>query len=110
MRSAAICVAPSAAGKPMGNGVQQSVARSTIRRKKVLSLYDGFDYMTKAQNSIWMEPTGCGKTGLATGFLLQAINRGYSICVTMPRHLTQADPTWKGKTTPPASHPMAQFI
>ena len=47
-----------------------------LDRKKVLSLYDGFDYMTKAQNIIWMGPTGCGKTGLATGFLLQAINRG----------------------------------
>jgi len=26
---------------------------------------------------IWMGPTGCGKTGLATGFLLQAIDRGH---------------------------------
>ena len=49
-----------------------------LDRKKLLSLYDGFDYMTKAQNIIWMGPTGCGKTGLATGFLIQAINRGYT--------------------------------
>ena len=49
-----------------------------LDRKKILSLYDGFDYMTKAQNIVWMGPTGCGKTGLATGFLIQAINRGYS--------------------------------
>ena len=49
-----------------------------LDRKKILSLYDGFDYMTKPQNIIWMGPTGCGKTGLATGFLIQAINRGYT--------------------------------
>lgn len=49
-----------------------------LNRKKVLSLYDAFDYMTKSQNVIWIGPTGCGKTGLATSFLIQAINRGYS--------------------------------
>lgn len=49
-----------------------------LDRKKLLSLYDGFEYMTKPHNVIWMGPTGCGKTGLATGFLIQAINRGYT--------------------------------
>jgi len=49
-----------------------------LDRKKTLSLYEGFEYMTKAQNIVWMGPTGCGKTGLATGFLIQAINRGYT--------------------------------
>jgi len=49
-----------------------------LDRKKILSLYDGFDYMTQPQNVIWIGPTGCGKTGLATGFLIQAINRGYT--------------------------------
>jgi DNA replication protein DnaC len=47
-----------------------------LNRKRVLSLYDGFDYVTKKRNIVWMGPTGCGKTGLATGFLLQAIDRG----------------------------------
>jgi len=47
-----------------------------LDRKRILSLYDGFDYMTKAQNIIWMGRTGCGKTGLATGFLMRAIERG----------------------------------
>ncbi len=42
-----------------------------------MSLYDSFDYMTKQRNIVWMGPTGCGKTGLATGFLLQALDRGY---------------------------------
>ena len=36
-----------------------------------MSLYDSFDYMTKQQNVVWIRATGCGKTGLATGFLLQ---------------------------------------
>jgi len=48
-----------------------------LDRQRMRSLYDGFDYMTKRQNLIWLGPTGCGKTGLATGFLLQAIDRGY---------------------------------
>lgn len=49
-----------------------------LNRKKILSLYDAFDYMQKSQNVIWIGPTGSGKTGLATSFLIQAINRGYS--------------------------------
>ncbi len=48
-----------------------------LDRKRVLSLYDSFDYMTKQQNIAWLGPTGCGKTGLATGFLLQALDRGH---------------------------------
>jgi DNA replication protein DnaC len=47
-----------------------------LDRKRIMSLYDSFDYMTKQQNIVWLGPTGCGKTGLATGFLLQAIDRG----------------------------------
>jgi DNA replication protein DnaC len=47
-----------------------------LDRKKVMSLYDSFDYVTKHQNVIWLGPTGVGKTGLATAFLLQAIDRG----------------------------------
>lgn len=48
-----------------------------LDRKRVMSLYDSFDYMTKQQNIAWFGPTGCGKTGLATGFLLQALDRGH---------------------------------
>jgi len=48
-----------------------------LNRKQTMSLYDSFDYMTKKRNMIWLGPTGCGKTGLATSFLLQAIDRGY---------------------------------
>lgn len=49
-----------------------------LDKKKILSLYDAFDYMTKSRNVIWVGPTGCGKTGLATSFLIQAIHRGYT--------------------------------
>lgn len=48
-----------------------------LDRQRVMSLYDSFDYMTQQRGVIWLGPTGCGKTGLATAFLLQAIDRGY---------------------------------
>jgi DNA replication protein DnaC len=48
-----------------------------LDRKRVMSLYDRFDYLTKKQNIVWLGPTGCGKSGLATAFLLQALDRGY---------------------------------
>lgn len=49
-----------------------------LNAKKIRSLYDSFDYMQQCQNIIWVGPTGCGKTGLATAFLIQAIQRGYT--------------------------------
>jgi DNA replication protein DnaC len=49
-----------------------------LNRKKMLSLYDAFDFLAKKQNILWMGPTGCGKTGLATSFLTEAIHRGYT--------------------------------
>jgi len=57
-----------------------------LDRKKIMSLYDSFDYMTKHRNVVWMGSTGCGKTGLATAFLLQAIDRGHrGYFVTFPQ-------------------------
>ena len=47
-----------------------------MNKKKVLAIYDSFDYIEKAQNVIWIGPPGSGKTGLATSFLTQAINKG----------------------------------
>jgi len=47
-----------------------------LDKKRVLAIYDSFDYIHKTQNVIWLGPTGCGKTGLATAFLIQAIDRG----------------------------------
>jgi hypothetical protein len=48
-----------------------------LNRKRLMALYDSFDYMSKKQNVIWMGKPGCGKTGLATSFLLQAIDRNH---------------------------------
>ena len=49
-----------------------------LNRKKVIHLYDDFDFMSQARNIIFFGPTGVGKTGLATAFLIQAIDRGYN--------------------------------
>jgi DNA replication protein DnaC len=49
-----------------------------LSKKKLLNLYDAFDYLLKNQNIIWIGPTGTGKSGLATAFLIQAINQGYN--------------------------------
>ena len=49
-----------------------------LNKKKLLSVYDSFDYVAKNQNIIWVGPPGTGKTGLATAFLIQAIREGYS--------------------------------
>ena len=48
-----------------------------LNQKSILTLYDSFDYMSKQRNIIWIGPTGTGKTGLATAFLTQAIDKGY---------------------------------
>jgi len=47
-----------------------------LDKKKILALYDSFDFMSGTQNVILLGPTGCGKTGLATSFLMRAIERG----------------------------------
>jgi len=52
-------------------------SQSNLNRKRILSVYDSHDYVTKPQNVIWVGPTGTGKTGLATAFLSQAIELGY---------------------------------
>lgn len=47
-----------------------------LDKNGILSIYDAFDFVEKNQNIIWVGPTGCGKTGLATSFLVEAIQRG----------------------------------
>jgi DNA replication protein DnaC len=49
-----------------------------LNKKRLLALYDSLSYLKQNQNIIWLGRTGCGKTGLATSFLVQAINQGYS--------------------------------
>jgi len=48
-----------------------------LNKKVMLTFYDSFDYLLKQHNMIWIGPTGTGKTGLATAFLTQAIDKGY---------------------------------
>src|SRR6266568_5219229 len=49
-----------------------------LNKKKLMALYDSLGYMREHQNIIWLGATGCGKTGLASGFLIHAIDQGYS--------------------------------
>ena len=66
------------------------VHQPKLERKQIMSLFDRFDYMTKQQNIVWLGPTGCGKSGLATGFLLQALDRGYrGYFITFPELLAE---------------------
>jgi len=65
-----------------------------LDKKRIESIYDGFDYMTKSRNIIFIGPTGTGKTGLATAFLTHAINQGYNgLFISFPElveHLYQS--------------------
>jgi len=49
-----------------------------LNKKKIMALYDSSGYLQQHQNIIWLGVTGCGKTGLATSFLIHAIDQGYS--------------------------------
>ena len=49
-----------------------------LNKKKIMELYDTLGYMRHRQNIIWLGATGCGKTGLATSFLIHAINQGHT--------------------------------
>jgi DNA replication protein DnaC len=48
-----------------------------LKKQLVLQLYDSLSYMTEHQDLIFIGPTGCGKTGLATAFLVHAVNQGF---------------------------------
>ena len=64
-----------------------SVLYRRYSKRRYLKFYRVFNRfaMTKQRGSIWLGPTGCGKTGRATSFLLQAIDRGYrGYFVTFP--------------------------
>jgi len=60
-----------------------------LSKKKIMSLYDTFDYMTKSQNIIFIGSTGTGKTGLATSFLISAIDKGYKAAFIMFSQLVE---------------------
>jgi len=48
-----------------------------LNQKKIMALYDSSGYLHHNQNIIWLGATGCGKTGLATSFLIHAVDQGY---------------------------------
>lgn len=52
--------------------------QARLKKKMVMELYDSMDFILKRQELIFIGPTGCGKTGLATAFLVRAVNQGYS--------------------------------
>ena len=48
-----------------------------LNKKKVMAVYDSLSYLEQSQNILWLGGTGVGKSGLATSFLVHAINHGY---------------------------------
>ena len=48
-----------------------------LKKTLVLELYDSLSFMRENQDLLFIGPTGCGKTGLATAFLVHALNQGY---------------------------------
>jgi DNA replication protein DnaC len=48
-----------------------------LKKDLVMQLYDSLLFMKEKQDLIFIGPTGCGKTGLATSFLVHAIDKGH---------------------------------
>lgn len=46
-------------------------------KKMVMDIYDSMNYMDEAKWLYLVGPTGCGKSGLGSSYLVQAINQGY---------------------------------
>ena len=53
------------------------IKQPLLKKKLIMELYDSREFMIKKQELIFIGPTGCGKTGLATSFLVHAIHHGY---------------------------------
>jgi DNA replication protein DnaC len=47
-----------------------------LQKRKVLQVYDSLQYINESKVLLFNGPTGCGKSGLATSFLVHAINNG----------------------------------
>lgn len=60
-----------------------------LNRKAILNLHDSLDYMHTTRNVIFMGPTGCGKTGLATSLLVNAIHHGHTGRYVLFQKLTE---------------------
>src|SRR4030042_997866 len=48
-----------------------------LKRELVMQLYDSLLFVKEKQDLIFIRPTACGKSGLATSFLVHAINHGH---------------------------------
>ena len=48
-----------------------------LKKKMVMEHYDSLRYISESQVLLFIGPTGCGKTGLATSYLVNAINKEY---------------------------------
>jgi DNA replication protein DnaC len=53
------------------------VRQPNLKKKFVIEMYDSLDYMKTPRDLVFMGPTGCGKSGLATSFLIHALNNGH---------------------------------
>ena len=49
-----------------------------LNKKKILKYFDSLEYLDKKRNMILIGPTGAGKSGLATSFLIHVINNGHA--------------------------------
>jgi DNA replication protein DnaC len=48
-----------------------------LNKKRLLENYESLNYIHEKRNIVLLGPTGAGKTGLGTSFLMKAINEGY---------------------------------
>jgi len=48
-----------------------------LNKKRIMESYDSMNYITDNKDLLFIGPTGCGKTGLSTAFLIHALNHGY---------------------------------
>jgi DNA replication protein DnaC len=54
------------------------IKQPELKKQLILEIYDSLTYVKECRDLIFIGPTGCGKTGLATALLIHAINQGYS--------------------------------
>lgn len=48
-----------------------------LKRRMAMDIYDSMCYMEQSQWLYFVGPAGCGKSGLATSYLVNAIDKGY---------------------------------